>query len=151
MTNHFDFSIMRCRKHDRQLTCLSGHRTQAFDWRCEECDKEKLQLVNKANEDEEFLRMAEECGISKYLDSSDGEMCCYKHNLIALCKKVQDKQREKDVANQAEIERLRGLLKDAVNSGYPMGLTEPGKYCKSGEQISLREAILNELNGNTQR
>jgi hypothetical protein len=52
MTNHFDFSIMRCRKHNRQLTCLSGHRTQAFDWRCEECDKEKLQPVKKANEND---------------------------------------------------------------------------------------------------
>jgi hypothetical protein len=53
--------------------------------------------------------------------------------------------------HKSEIERLRELLKDAVNSGNPMGWTEPGKYCKSGEQISLREAILNELNGNTQR
>jgi len=46
------------------------------------------------NEDDEFLRMAEECGAVNY-DSADYLLLFSKDQYIALCKKVQDKQKEK--------------------------------------------------------
>jgi len=47
-----------------------------------------------SNEDDEFLRMAEECGISKYKHAAFQDTpeffsyCAYEAELIALCKKV---------------------------------------------------------------
>lgn len=49
-----------------------------------------------------------------------------------------------------EIKRLRTILSDIVNSGMPLQWTELYKYAESGENISLREVILNVLNRNPQ-
>jgi hypothetical protein len=68
------------------------------------------------NEDEEFLRMAEECGIKRYLYRKEStQMNCTESKLIALCKKVQDKQMEKD---QAKIAAKNAALTMAYKSMY---------------------------------
>lgn len=52
-----------------------------------------------SDEDDEFLRMAEECGVTAF-DSFYG---FNEDQYIALCKKVQDKQREKDAVICIEL------------------------------------------------
>jgi len=58
-------------------------------------------MSNHFDNEDEFLRMAEECGVD-----------CFKRPLkseiIALCKKVQDKQREKIGACYADKPHLTG-------------------------------------------
>jgi hypothetical protein len=49
-----------------------------------------------SNEDDEFMRMAEECRIEMWYPGCE-HRSPYERQIIALCKKVQDKQREKDV------------------------------------------------------
>jgi hypothetical protein len=46
------------------------------------------------NEKEEFLKLAEECGATNY--GGTGYLMFTRSKYLALCKKVQDKQKEKD-------------------------------------------------------
>jgi hypothetical protein len=81
----------------------------------------KLQPVKKANEDDEFLKMAEECGVD-----------CFKRPLkseiIALCKKVQDKQKEKDaLICEALVERRLDSGEESV------GVYDAAEAIRKGE------------------
>jgi hypothetical protein len=48
-----------------------------------------------SNEDDEFLRMAIQCGGADLSENADGSLTLFPDEIIALCKKVRDKQREK--------------------------------------------------------
>jgi hypothetical protein len=50
-----------------------------------------------SNEDDEFLRMAKECGATtQEFPPNYSTITFHKADYLALCKKVQDKQKEKD-------------------------------------------------------
>ena len=44
---------------------------------------------------DEFLKMAIECGGADLSENADGSLTLFPDEIIALCKKVQDMQREK--------------------------------------------------------
>jgi hypothetical protein len=57
-----------------------------------------------SNEDDEFLRMAEECGATtQNFPPNYSTITFHKTDYLALCKKVQDKQYEKDVKDHQAL------------------------------------------------
>jgi hypothetical protein len=66
------------------------------------------------NEDDEFLRIAIQCGGADLSENADGSLTLFPDEIIALCKKVQNKQKEKDkaIVNSMFLETIDATVLD---------------------------------------